>query len=49
MVNEVFSKRLKSARLMRGLSIANLCELMQNAVSKQSISIHIHTLYYIKN
>lgn len=38
MVNEVFSKRLKSARLMRGLSIANLCELMQNAVSKQSIS-----------
>lgn len=38
MVNEVFSRRLKSARLMRGLSMDGLCERMRNAVSKQSIS-----------
>lgn len=38
MVNEVFSRRLKSARLMRGLSMDDLCERMRNAVSKQSIS-----------
>lgn len=38
MVNEVFSRRLKSARLMRGLSMDSLCERMKNAVSKQSIS-----------
>lgn len=38
MVNEVFSRRLKSARLMRGLSMDSLCERMENAVSKQSIS-----------
>ena len=38
MANEVFSKRLKSARLMRGLSMDSLCERMKNIVSKQSIS-----------
>lgn len=38
MENEVFPQRLKSARLMRGLSMDNLCEQMKNAVSKQSIS-----------
>ena len=38
MANEVFPKRLKSARLMRGLSMDGLCERMNNAVSKQSIS-----------
>lgn len=38
MANEVFSRRLKSARLMRGMSMDNLCERMKNAVSKQSIS-----------
>ena len=38
MANEVFSRRLKSARLMRGLSMDSLCERMKNVVSKQAVS-----------
>lgn len=35
---QIFSRRLKSARLMNGLSMDGLCERMNNIVSKQSIS-----------
>lgn len=38
MANEIFSRRLKSARLMRGLSMDGLCDKMKKNVSKQSIS-----------
>ena len=37
-MKQIFSQRLKSARLMNGLSMDNLCEKMNHIVSKQSIS-----------
>lgn len=37
-MKQIFSQRLKSARLMNGLSMDGLCEKMNNIVSKQSIS-----------
>lgn len=37
-MEEVFSKRLKSARAMQGLSMDALCARMDNIISKQSIS-----------
>ncbi len=37
-VNEIFSDRLKRARIMRGLSMESLCEKMNGIVSKQTIS-----------
>ena len=37
-MEEVFSKRLKSARVMQGLSMDALCARMDNIISKQSIS-----------
>lgn len=37
-MESVFSKRLKSARLMKGLSMDELCERINHLVSKQSIS-----------
>ena len=36
--NEIFSDRLKRARIMRNLSMDALCEKIGNAVSKQAIS-----------
>ena len=36
--NEIFSERLKRARIMRNLSMDALCEKIGNAVSKQAIS-----------
>ena len=38
MGNEVFSRRLRSVRQMRGLSIDSLCGRLKNAVSRQSLS-----------
>lgn len=35
---EIFAKRLKSARIMAGWSMDMLCEKMNNVISKQSIS-----------
>lgn len=37
-MEKVFARRLKSARLMRGLSMEQLCKKLNNIVSKQSIS-----------
>lgn len=37
-MEEEFSKRLKSARVMQGLSMDALCVRMDNIISKQSIS-----------
>jgi Zn-dependent peptidase ImmA (M78 family)/transcriptional regulator with XRE-family HTH domain len=37
-MNNIFSQRLKSARLMSGLSMDELCSKMQNKVSKTAIS-----------
>ena len=37
-MEQVFSQRLKSARIMKGYSMDVLCEQMGNSVSKQSIS-----------
>lgn len=37
-LNEIFSDRLKRARIMRNLSMDALCEKIGNAVSKQAIS-----------
>lgn len=37
-MKQIFSQRLKSARLMNGLSMDSLCEKMNHIVSKQSIS-----------
>lgn len=37
-MKQIFSQRLKSARLMNGLSMDSLCEKINNIVSKQSIS-----------
>ena len=37
-MDRIFSMRLKMARLMRGLSMDELCERMNGIVSKQSIS-----------
>lgn len=37
-MKQLFSQRLKSARLMKGLSMDALCEKMENIISKQSIS-----------
>lgn len=37
-MKQIFSQRLKSARMMNGLSMDSLCEKMNNIVSKQSIS-----------
>lgn len=35
---EIFSRRLKSARVMKGLSMEGLCSLLNNELSKMSIS-----------
>ncbi|MGM9816421.1 MAG: helix-turn-helix domain-containing protein [Lepagella sp.] len=37
-MNNLFSTRLKQARVMRGLSMDNLCNRANNALTKQSIS-----------
>ncbi|MGL4228024.1 MAG: helix-turn-helix domain-containing protein [Tannerellaceae bacterium] len=37
-MEQILAQRLKSARLMKGLSMDDLCERIGNAVSKQSIS-----------
>lgn len=37
-MNNVFPIRLKQARIMRGLSMADLCQKANNSISKQSIS-----------
>lgn len=37
-INEIFSNRLKRARIMRGLSMDALCEKMDAIITKQSIS-----------
>lgn len=37
-MKQIFSQRLKSARLINGLSMDSLCEKMNHIVSKQSIS-----------
>lgn len=37
-MEQLFAQRLKSARIMRGLSMDGLCNLMGNVISKQSIS-----------
>lgn len=36
--NEIFSERLRRARVMRGLSMDSLCELLGGQVTKQTIS-----------
>ena len=36
--NEIFKDRLRRARVMRGLSMDALCELMDNQITKQTIS-----------
>ena len=37
-MEQVFSQRLRSARIMRGFSMDELCETMGASVSKQAIS-----------
>ena len=37
-MEQIFSQRLKNARIMQGLSMDELCEVMGNIVSKQAIS-----------
>lgn len=37
-MEQIFSQRLRNARIMQGLSMDELCEVMGNIVSKQSIS-----------
>jgi Zn-dependent peptidase ImmA (M78 family)/DNA-binding XRE family transcriptional regulator len=37
-MNDIFAIRLKQARIMRGLSMDALCELLHNVVSKQAVS-----------
>ena len=37
-LKDVFSKRLRNARLMRGLSMQQLCVMMNDIVTKQSVS-----------
>lgn len=37
-LKEIFSKRLRNARLMRGLSMQQLCVMMGDIVTKQSVS-----------
>ena len=37
-LKDIFSKRLRNARLMRGLSMQQLCVMMNDIVTKQSVS-----------
>ena len=37
-MEQIFSQRLKNARIMQGLSMDELCEVMGNIVSKQANS-----------
>ena len=37
-MEQVFSQRLRSARIMRGFSMDELCEAMGASISKQAIS-----------
>lgn len=37
-MKEIFAKRLKSARLMKGLSMDDLVSAMDNSISKMAIS-----------
>ena len=37
-LKNIFSKRLRNARLMRGLSMQQLCVMMNDIVTKQSVS-----------
>ena len=43
-LKDIFSKRLRNARLMRGLSMQQLCVMMNDIVTKQSLVYHQYSV-----